>query len=51
MPDAITSMVVNGVTIEAIDNCNKGNTAAGIEVLERILRNNGFALPKRTAPA
>ena len=38
-------------TIEAIDNCSKGNTAAGIKVLEQILRSNGFTLPKRTAPA
>lgn len=38
-------------TIEAIDNCSKGNTAAGIRVLEQILRSNGFALPQRTAPA
>lgn len=38
-------------TIEAIDNCSKGNTAAGIKVLEQILRRNGFTLPKRTAPA
>ncbi|MDP2330384.1 MAG: hypothetical protein Q8M19_06780 [Reyranella sp.] len=37
--------------IEAIDNCSKGNTAAGIKVLEQILRSNGFTLPKRTAPA
>ena len=37
--------------IDAIDNCNKGNTARGIEVLERKLRNNGFTLPRRTAPA
>ena len=34
-------------TIEAIDECNKGNTAAGIPVLEKTLRNNGFTLPKR----
>lgn len=38
-------------TIEAIDNCSKGNTAAGIRVLEQILRSNGFTLPKRIAPA
>lgn len=38
-------------TVEAIDNCNKGNTAAGIKVLEQKLRSNGFTLPKRTAPA
>jgi hypothetical protein len=31
----------------AIDQCRKGDTAAGIPVLERKLRNNGFTLPKR----
>jgi len=41
----------NVATIEAIDNCSKGNTAAGIKVLEQILRNNGFTLPRRIAPA
>jgi hypothetical protein len=34
-------------TLEAIDDCNKGNTAAGIAVLEKLLRSNGFTLPKR----
>ncbi len=34
-------------TLEAIDDCNKGNTAAGIPVLEKKLRSNGFTLPKR----
>jgi hypothetical protein len=34
-------------TIGAIDDCNKGNYAAGIAVLERKLRNNGFTLPRR----
>ncbi len=38
-------------TLEAIDNCNKGKTAAGIKALEQKLRNNGFTLPKRMAPA
>ena len=37
--------------IDAIDECNRGNTAKGIKVLEQKLRNNGFTLPKRTAPA
>ena len=37
--------------IDAIDSCNKGNTAKGIKVLEEKLRNNGFTLPKRMAPA
>lgn len=34
-------------TVGAIDDCKKGNTAAGIPVLEKTLRNNGFTLPKR----
>ena len=34
-------------TLGAINDCNKGNTAAGIAVLERKLRSNGFTLPKR----
>jgi hypothetical protein len=34
-------------TLAAIDDCNKGNTAAGIAVLEKKLRSNGFTLPKR----
>ena len=34
-------------TRAAIDDCNKGNFAAGIPVLERKLRGNGFTLPKR----
>ena len=32
----------------AINDCAKGNTAAGIPVLERKLRSNGFTLPKRS---
>jgi hypothetical protein len=35
-------------TRAAINDCNKGDTAAGIKVLERKLRNNGFSLPKRS---
>ena len=34
-------------TLGAIDDCNKGNTAAGIPVLEKKLRSNGFTLPRR----
>jgi hypothetical protein len=34
-------------TVGAIDDCNKGNYAAGIPVLERKLRSNGFTLPSR----
>lgn len=32
----------------AIDDCRKGNTSAGIPVLERKLKANGFTLPKRS---
>lgn len=35
-------------TQTAINDCAKGNTAAGIPVLERKLRSNGFTLPKRS---
>lgn len=31
----------------AIDDCQKGNTAAGIPVLEKKLRDGRFTLPKR----
>ena len=34
-------------TLGAIQDCNKGNTAAGIAVLEKKLRSHGFTLPKR----
>ncbi len=34
-------------TLGAIDDCNKGKFAAGIAVLERKLRSNGFTLPTR----
>jgi hypothetical protein len=34
-------------TLGAMTDCNKGNTAAGIPVLERKLRNNGVTLPSR----
>ncbi len=34
-------------TLDAIGDCRKGNTAAGIRVLEEKLRCNGFTLPKR----
>ena len=34
-------------TAIAIDECRKGNFAAGIPVLEQKLRANGFTLPKR----
>jgi hypothetical protein len=35
-------------TAAAINDCNKGNTATGIKVLERKLVNNRFTLPKRS---
>ncbi len=38
-------------TLEAIENCNKGNTEAGIKALEQKLRAKGFTVPRRTAPA
>lgn len=34
-------------TLGVINDCNKGNTAAGIAVLEKKLRSHGFTLPKR----
>ena len=34
-------------TLGAIADCNKGNTAAGIAVLEKKLRSHGFTLPSR----
>ena len=34
-------------TLSAIADCNKGNTAVGIAVLEKKLRSHGFTLPKR----
>jgi hypothetical protein len=33
--------------IEAIDDCNKGNTAAGIAALEKKIRGKGFTPPAR----
>ncbi len=35
-------------TAIAIEDCRRGNTAAGIPVLERKLRNAGFTLPPRS---
>jgi hypothetical protein len=34
-------------TSAAVNDCRNGNTAAGIPVLEKKLRSNGFTLPKR----
>ncbi|MBV8186073.1 MAG: hypothetical protein JO339_02430 [Alphaproteobacteria bacterium] len=34
----------------ALDQCQKGNTAAAIPVLEKKLRESGFSLPKELKP-
>ena len=34
-------------TLDAIDDCNKGNTPRGILILEKKLRCSGFTLAKR----
>jgi hypothetical protein len=34
-------------TLDAIDDCRRGNTALGISILENKLRCAGFTLPKR----
>lgn len=33
--------------IASVDQCRRGNTAAGIPTIERKLRDNGFTLPAR----
>ena len=33
--------------MEGIDKCNKGNTAAGIAILEKKIRGKGFTPPAR----
>jgi hypothetical protein len=33
--------------IDGIDKCNKGNTAAGIAILEKKIRSKGFTPPAR----
>lgn len=33
--------------VEGIDKCNKGNTAAGIAILEKKIRSKGFTPPAR----
>jgi hypothetical protein len=33
--------------MEAIDDCNKGKTAAGIAILEKKIRSKGFTPPAR----
>jgi hypothetical protein len=33
--------------IDGIDKCNKGNTAAGIAILEKKIRGKGFTPPAR----
>ena len=35
------------VTVGAIEDCRKGNTAKGVAALERKLRSSGFSLPPR----
>ncbi len=37
----------DGDVAAAVDQCERGNTPAGIPLLERKLRSNGFTLPKR----
>lgn len=33
--------------MEGVDKCNKGNTAAGIAILEKKIRSKGFTPPAR----
>ena len=33
--------------IDGVDKCNKGNTAAGIAILEKKIRSKGFTPPPR----
>jgi hypothetical protein len=33
----------------ALDDCQKGNTGAGIPILEKKLRESGFTLPEKPA--
>ena len=33
--------------MEGVDKCNKGNTAAGIAILEKKIRSKGFTPPTR----
>lgn len=35
------------MTRAAIEDCNRGNTAAGIAALEKLLHGSGFTLPSR----
>jgi hypothetical protein len=39
--------ITDSETAVAIDRCQKGDTAAGIPVLERKLKASGYTLPKR----
>lgn len=39
--------VPDGEVAAAVDQCQRGNFAAGIPTLERKLRNGGFTLPPR----
>lgn len=45
---AMGGMGADPDTQQAIQDCNNGNTARGIPVLEQKLRASGFTLPKRT---
>jgi len=36
--------------LQALDDCQKGNAAAAIPVLEKKLRQSGFTLPKEFTP-
>jgi hypothetical protein len=38
----------NQAVVEAMDQCAKGNTAAGIPVLEKALKDNQVTLPPRS---
>jgi len=38
----------NQAVAEAMDQCSKGNTAAGIPVLEKALKDNKVTLPPRS---
>jgi hypothetical protein len=40
-------LAADHVTLSGIEDCRRGNYAAGIAALERKLRSNGFTLPSR----
>ena len=45
-----TSRRVDVEALAAVDDCQKGNTATAIPVLEDRLRRGGFSLPKEFTP-